>query len=192
MTEANQPSDAELIARCLEQDAAAWEALVRRYQRLISSIAFRFRLSVDDAADIFQSVCLVMLEQLPVLRQQTKLSSWLITITVRECWKFREKRGRTDSLEAQEEETAPEPADLTQPLAEDALLIIERQHLIREAVRSLSPVCQALIESLFYTDNPPSYAELSRQLGRPVASIGPTRGRCLASLKEALRDRGFD
>lgn len=192
MTESNQLSDAELIARCLEQDAAAWEALVRRYQRLISSIAFRFRLSADDAADIFQSVCLVMLEQLPVLRQQTKLSSWLITITVRECWKFRERRGRTDSLETQEEAAASEPADLTQPLAEDALLIIERQQMIRAAVRSLSPVCRTLIESLFYADNPPSYAELSRELGLPVASIGPTRGRCLNRLKEALRESGFD
>ncbi|HMZ21919.1 MAG TPA: hypothetical protein PLD20_28560, partial [Blastocatellia bacterium] len=29
--------DAELIAACLNQDAEAWETLVRRYQRLIAS-----------------------------------------------------------------------------------------------------------------------------------------------------------
>ncbi|MFN7943959.1 MAG: sigma-70 family RNA polymerase sigma factor [Blastocatellia bacterium] len=192
MPDKSQFPDAELITKCLENDAEAWETLVRRYQRLISSIAFRFGLTADDAADIFQSVCLIMLQQLPVLRQQAKLSSWLITITVRECWKFREKRGRTDSLDEREDENLPEPADETQPPAEAVLLLIEQQHLVRRAVEQLSPQCRALIEHLFYSDQPLPYAELSRQLGMPVASIGPTRGRCLTRLKEALTQLGFE
>lgn len=32
----------------------------------------------------------------------------------------------------------------------------------------------------------PDYAVVSRMLGMPVGSIGPTRGRCLAKLRLAL------
>ena len=32
----------------------------------------------------------------------------------------------------------------------------------------------------------PDYSELARALGMPQGSIGPTRGRCLAKLRQAL------
>src|SRR5215813_4538718 len=92
-------SDDELIAMCIGKDADAWETLVLRYQRLISSITIKFRLNSEDAADVLQSVWLIMFQQLPQLKQQTKLSSWLITITVRECWKMRERLGKIDLLD---------------------------------------------------------------------------------------------
>ena len=63
-----QQDDRELIAACLEGDAGAWEALIVRYQRLIYSIPLKARLSTDDAADIFQSVCLKLYEKLATLR----------------------------------------------------------------------------------------------------------------------------
>src|SRR6267142_256321 len=36
-------SDAELVSRCLQRDADAWDALIRRYQRLIASITVTVR-----------------------------------------------------------------------------------------------------------------------------------------------------
>ncbi len=188
--------DPELIAKCLEQDAAAWETLVRRYQRLIASVTVKFGLNADDAADVFQSVCLALFQQLQSLKEQTKLGSWLITVTVRECWKLRKRGAKTTSLTDafgdQEEEEPLEIPDPAQQPAEEQILTIERQHLIRRAVSLLSPQCRRLIEQLFYRDQPPSYAEIGQKLSMPVASIGPTRGRCLAKLKEVLKKIGFD
>ena len=37
-------TDRELIAACLAGDAAAWEAIVARYQRLVYSIPLKARL----------------------------------------------------------------------------------------------------------------------------------------------------
>src|SRR6185295_12655671 len=91
--------DSQLIASCLKKDADAWEALIRRYQRLIASITAKFRLAPDDAADIFQAVFIALLKQLPSLHKQSKLSSWFITVTVRECWKLRQRSGRTVVVE---------------------------------------------------------------------------------------------
>ena len=39
---------------------------------------------------------------------------------------------------------------------------------------------------LLMADPPVPYAEISDQLGLPVGSIGPTRGRCLAKLRVLL------
>ena len=64
----------------------------------IASITVRFKLSPDDAADVFQLVSIDLLKQLAVLNRESKLSSWFITVTVRECWKLRQKSGRGPRL----------------------------------------------------------------------------------------------
>jgi DNA-directed RNA polymerase specialized sigma24 family protein len=71
------------------------------------------------------------------------------------------------------------------------LLSLERQHLVRQAIALLPGQCRRLLEQLFYRDLPTPYTEISRQLGMPVASIGPTRARCLNKLKASLKKIGF-
>jgi RNA polymerase sigma factor (sigma-70 family) len=183
-------SDADLIRDCLAGNAEGWKVLVRRYQRLISSITFKFRLEPDDAADVFQSVCLALIQQLPNLRQQTKLSSWIITVAVRECWRLREAEKKTALASVEDQEymgTLPDTA----PPAEEDLIRFEQQFAVRRAVESLTDPCRKLMRLLFYEPDRPTYADISRQLGWPVSSIGPNRARCLAKLKEALAKNGF-
>jgi RNA polymerase sigma factor (sigma-70 family) len=179
-------TDADLVARCLDEDDEAWAALVRRYQRLIASITRKFRLSNEDAADVYQAVNLALFQQLQSLRQLEKLSSWVITVAVRECWKLRERERRTASLE---DPDVAEPS--SESTLDDAVYLVERQHLLRGAVDILPDKCRTLIRLLFFQETPDSYEELSRRLGRPVASIGPTRGRCLEKLKKNLEKIGF-
>ncbi len=76
--------DRELVAACLRGDQKAWESLVVRYQRLIYSIPVKARLSPDDAADIFQSVCLKLLQNLGTLREHENIVAWLIKTPTRE------------------------------------------------------------------------------------------------------------
>jgi RNA polymerase sigma factor (sigma-70 family) len=184
-------SDTDLITRCLEKDGDAWEALVRRYHRLIVSITVKFRLNADDTADVFQSVCLALLQQLPNLRNQSNPMSWLITITVRECWKLRERRARVGFLGDDEWEAVAEMPDGSLQLMDEQFLLIERQQMLRQGVEALPAPCRQLIERLFYSEPQATYEEVGRQLNIPVASIGPTRGRCLAKLKEILKKNGF-
>jgi hypothetical protein len=40
---------------------------------------------------------------------------------------------------------------------------------------------------MLMADPPVPYAEISDELGLPVGSIGPTRGRCLARLRVLLQ-----
>lgn len=183
-----QLTDAELVARCLDEDSDAWATMVHRYQRLIASITRKFRLGNEDAADVYQAVNLALFQQMNTLRHHAKLSSWIITVTVRECWKIRERERRTDSLD---EPNAPDPSSDAHLLLDDTIHLIEQQHLLRRAVTTLPDKCRTLIEILFFRESPDSYEEISRQLGMPIPSIGPTRGRCLQKLKKNLEKISF-
>jgi RNA polymerase sigma factor (sigma-70 family) len=192
---ANQFAESEdraIVAACLNGDASAWEALILRYQRLIYSISLKTRLSQDDAADIFQSVCLKLYEKLASLRDHEKLSSWIITTTTRECWRLSNRHRK----EMPGGELSPEEADdklqqlvADSPLIEEQKIILEQQQAVRQAVAALPERCKDLVTMLFYKKDDLSYTEIARQMDMPVASIGPTRARCLEKLRKLLQGK---
>jgi RNA polymerase sigma factor (sigma-70 family) len=182
-------TDPELVEDCLNGDATAWEALVFRYQRLIYSIPVKLGFTQDDAADVFQSICLKLVEKLETLRDHNKLGSWLITATTRECWRKsalsrREAPAPLPSGDAPDEDLAYIAADYLLPV--EAQVMLEQQQLIREAVLKLPERCRRLITMLFYEKDELSYADIARLMKMPVASVGPTRARCLEKLRKLL------
>jgi RNA polymerase sigma factor (sigma-70 family) len=184
--------DKEIITACLKGEESAWEALILRYQRLIYSIPLRSRLSQDDAADVFQAVCLKLYEKLETLRDHERLSAWIITTTTRECWRWSARQRRetsTDDFENGEESGAPKQIASDLPLADDERIALEQQHTVRQAVAALSERCRRLVTLLFYNKDEASYSDISRQMEMPVASIGPTRARCLEKLKKLLHGK---
>ena len=83
-----------------------------------------------------------------------------------------------------------EPPDPSENM-EEVQLHVEEQHMVRESVDQLPERCRSLIELLYFDSKSPSYEEISDSLGMPVASIGPTRARCLDKLRAVLRRRGI-
>ena len=159
-------SDAQLIDACLAGEDQAWAQLVARYQRLVYSVALRCGLSPTEADDVFQEVFTILVGKLDTCRERDRLGSWLTTINRREAWRV-----------------MPAPETLFQRL--------EDQNLLRHGLVRLGGRCQELIQRLFYTSEPPSYAEIARDLKMPEGSIGPTRARCLERLRGILASMGF-
>jgi RNA polymerase sigma factor (sigma-70 family) len=187
-----ESDDRKIIEACLKGDVSAWEVLIVRYQRLIYSIPLKSRLSQDDAADIFQSVCLKLYEKLETLRDHEKLSSWIITTTTRESWRLLARQKREVSVDEPASEDDLEPLDLLAsdvPLADEQRIMLEQQQAIRQAVSALPDRCKNLVTMLFYKKDELSYTEIARQMDMPVASIGPTRARCLEKLKKLLHGK---
>jgi len=58
-----EPTDKQLLLACRRGEEAAWEALVRRYQRLIYAIPQRAGLDADAAAEVFQEVFITLLQK---------------------------------------------------------------------------------------------------------------------------------
>ena len=72
MTRLEGLSDAELVQRCRTDDPAAWNELVERYSRYVYAIAVRgFRLSDEDAEDVFQDVFTRAFLRLETLRDDS-------------------------------------------------------------------------------------------------------------------------
>ena len=187
-----ESSDPELIAACLEGNHEAWETLLARYQRLIYSIPLKSRLSLDDASDIFQSVCLKLYEKLDTLRNHERISSWLITTTTRESWRVSARQRKEQQSFSVDDEGASDSLSglaTSGPLADEERELLERQQIIREGIESLPTRCRDLITMLFYEKDELSYAEIARRMNMPVPSVGPTRARCLEKLKKLLQDK---
>src|SRR5215210_4737156 len=79
-------SDAELLLACRRGDETAWDELVDRYQRLISTIPRRAGLGEEQTADVFQEVFLTLFEKLDEIREPERLRSWLVTTAKFKTW----------------------------------------------------------------------------------------------------------
>lgn len=170
-----EQSDAELIDACLNGNQDAWESLIRRYQNLIYSVPINYRFSAQDAADIFQSVCIILLQKLKTLRSSETLSSWLYVTTRRQCWKAAKKRSR--EVELEEDFDGPIEAE-----GENLVLL----HQLRAGLEQLSEKCRELLNALYYAEPPLTYDEITSKFGIPPGSIGPTRARCIDRLRKVV------
>jgi RNA polymerase sigma factor (sigma-70 family) len=185
---ASAMEDARLVRECLDGSEQAWGMLVDKYKRLIYSIPLKYGASRDDAADIFQAVCLEMFSELHKLRKLESLRSWIMTVTAHKAfhWK-RQQRPQDLELDGMEREQAEESLPPAPALLQEA----EREHLVREAIAAIPPRCAEMIRLLFYEDPPLPYADVARRLGLATGSIGFIRGRCLKRLQKELGNRGF-
>ena len=180
---------ARLVRECLRGGEDAWAALLDKYKNLIFSIPVRQGIPRDAAADIFQKVCLLLLAELPQLRQAEALPMWLIRVTSRECLRWRRQELPYAAREPGEAEMArarDAPAVPDQMLAQ-----IKDEQMLREAVQALPERCRKLINMLFFETPARPYREVAQSLGIAEGSIGFIRGRCLTRLRRQLETMGF-
>ena len=189
-------TDQGLISACLAGKADAWDALIARYAALIYSVCLRMGISHADAEDLFQDVCLILLNHLADLRDTAKLSGWLISTTKREAWRTLRRKGAVLAADLGESEWEMESGEsIGQQNAggnpETEVIALAEQQLMREALQGLPDRCRELLTLLYTTEEPLSYQELSAKFGLPVGSIGPTRARCLQNLRKILQELGY-
>ncbi len=171
-----------LVSQARAGESAAWEHLVQRFGGLVAAIARRCRLSDADVAEVCQTTWLRLVENLDRIEQPERLGAWLATTSRRESLRIA-SRGTTVCATDVLHFMADEQAD---PL--DAGLLREEQvGAIRRAAEQLSPRCQHLLGLLMGDDDLP-YKVIADQLGMPIGSIGPTRGRCLEHLRQLLAE----
>lgn len=195
-TEWNPPSpawtDARLVRACLDGKEEAWAALIDKYKNLIYSIPYKYHAEPQDAADIFQAVCLELYSELGKLRKPESVRSWLITVAIHKSyqWKIQQQRWAPEEPDATEEETA-HPSGAQSPGGHEMVEEAEREQIVRDAISQLRPRCQEMIRLLFFEQPPPPYAEVAQRLGLATGSIGFIRGRCLQRLQRILQESGF-
>jgi RNA polymerase sigma factor (sigma-70 family) len=174
----------------------AWQLIVRRYGRLVHSVPVRYGLSRSEAEDIGQEVFWALAQQLERIEEPERLGGWLLTTARRMSWRLMQQRKQ-------------EQPDIVADVAENEILVgklvgpmhvptyaelvagWDRQEVLQAGLARLGGRCRELLHLIFLDAGEPSYDEISAQLGMPKGSIGPTRNRCLAQLREILVGLGF-
>jgi RNA polymerase sigma factor (sigma-70 family) len=178
--------DERLVQACLAGDENAWNRLIDKYKRLIYSVPVKYGMSPDDAADIFQNVCVDLFTNLAKLRKIESLRSWLITVATHKCFHHKRQQRQDVELDAMEQEMAEEIAPAPEVIQE-----VQEEQAVRDALQRLTPRCAELVRLLFFEQPPVPYNQVAQKLGLATGSIGFIRGRCLNRLQKILAEMGF-
>ena len=179
-------SDRDLIRRCQQGSAGAWQQLLNKYERLVYSIPLRYGLPRDDAADIAQNTFTILIESLDTLSEDSRLGAWLATVARRHTWRLLERNRREVPREGLDGVDLAARAVLFGKSNADSIEHWELTELLDTGLSQIGEPCRELLLALYFQPELSSYAEVAARLDMPIGSIGPTRARCLKRLRQVL------
>ena len=178
-TATGKRSDAELTRACRAGDEQAWALLVQRFSRYVYAIAIQaYRLSDDDADEVFQEVFTRTFEHLDRLRSDGAIRPWIGQLT---------RRLAIDRLRhARRERLSDEVLEMIEARASVELEEIELAVAVRAAMADLTGDCQEILDRFFARDE--TYREIALALGIPMGTIASRISRCLTKVRMELGD----
>jgi RNA polymerase sigma factor (sigma-70 family) len=179
----------DLVAGARRGERQAWNALIERYRPLVRGVASGFRLSRGDIEDVDQTVWLRLVENLDRIREPRALPRWLMTTAGNEALRLA-RAGRRTLLVGAPDHPVHEQTAEDDPAPDTDLLRRELADIVRRGLAEL-PAAQQRLLTLLAGERPLSYREVSRILAMPVGSIGPTRARSLARLRDTAAVREY-
>lgn len=178
---------AEQFRRWRAGDSTALDDMVAGLTPVLWHVVRAYGLEREQAEDVVQSTWLTLVRRHESITDTQAVSGWLITTARREAWRVA-KAAKRDLLVGEEAIAARLPAQQT---AEAEVVAADEHSRLWAHVQKLSPRCQRLLRIVAFEDRP-DYAGLATELGMPVGSIGPTRGRCLDKLKALISPDAAD
>lgn len=171
---------AEAFTDYRDRVPGAIDRLVRLVTPLLWHTARQCGLTAAEAEDAVQQAFLTLVRRADSIADPMAVVRWLTVTLRRQAWRDRAASGLRTSAE-------PTDDDLPwAPSAEALAMLSEDQRALWGHVKALSPRCRRLIAVIAFSPRP-DYAALAAELGMPIGSIGPTRGRCLAKLRSLLQ-----
>ncbi|CAM3972841.1 RNA polymerase sigma factor [Kibdelosporangium persicum] len=179
---------AERYAACMRAARAgnrvARATLVKDLTPLVWHVARGHGLDRALAEDVVQTVWLALFSHIDSVAEPKALAGWLITTTRREAQRV---RGKATDLPLTDEMAEQLPS--TQPQPEDEALRADRDTRLWRAFRELPDKCQELLR-LTVLSGRSEYRLVAEAMQMKRGSIGPTRGRCLDTLRQLLDSEG--
>jgi RNA polymerase sigma-70 factor, ECF subfamily len=177
--EAAAADDGALVRAALAGDCDAFDELVRRHQRHVYQLCYRFAGNHEDASDLAQDVFVRAFKGLRSFKGQSAFSTWLYRIGVNVCLNQIGTRKRTVTLgELERVDTRAERADTT-------LLREERAAEVRAAIARLPNKQRAALILRVYQEL--SHDEIAKVLGSSVGAAKANFFHALANLKKLLQ-----
>jgi RNA polymerase sigma factor (sigma-70 family) len=176
---------ASAFERWTAGDAVALDELVRVMTPVLWHVVRAYRLGAEVAEDVVQTTWLALVRSRDAIHEPAAVGGWLTTTARREAWRVAKATGR--GIPVEDEELARRLPDEESP--ESEVVRRDGEDRLWQAVERLSERCQALLRIVAF-EHRPDYTTIAANLGMPVGSIGPTRGRCLQKLRELMIQDG--
>jgi RNA polymerase sigma-70 factor (ECF subfamily) len=174
-------ADAELVRLAQAGSREAFDAIVRRHQRQVYQLCYRFAGNHEDASDLAQDVFVRAYRALGGFKGQSALATWLYRIGVNVCL----NRKALKTLPMQPMPTL-EPPDPQGEGADVAVMRSERAREVREAIARLPKKQRATLILRTYHELP--HDEIAAILGSSVGAVKANFFHALANLKKLLLD----
>jgi RNA polymerase sigma-70 factor (ECF subfamily) len=181
--------DVALVARAKEGDTAAFEQLVRQYERQIFRVAQHITQNREDAEDITQDAFLKAYEKLDQFQGNSKFSTWLVRIAVNESLMRLRKRKTSKTVSMDEDVQTDEgsiPRDFAEwrPNPEQQYNQAELSDILRKTIQGLPPGFRSVF-TLRDVENL-STEETAEALGLSVPAVKSRLLRARLQLRERL------
>lgn len=173
---------ATLFSRWRDQgEPEALDELVRGFSPVLWHVVRAYGLDRERAEDVVQTTWLAFVRRHASIEQPQAVGAWLTTTARREAWRV----SRLESTATAVEDEILERWAPDEESAETEVVAGDEHSRLWTQVHELSQRCQRLLRIVAFDDRP-DYARIAKDLDMPIGSIGPTRGRCLAKLRDAL------
>jgi RNA polymerase sigma factor (sigma-70 family) len=178
---------ASAFQRWADGDAVALDELVGVMTPVLWHVVRAYRLTSDSAEDVVQTTWLSLVRSRATIHDPAAVGGWLTTTARRQAWKVAKATGR--AMPVEDDELARHLPD--HGSAEADVVRRDSDDRLWGAVDRLTDRCRQLLRIVAF-EHRPDYATIAADLGMPVGSIGPTRGRCLQKLRALLQDGDHD
>lgn len=172
--------DRALISAFVGGRREAFDVIVKRHQRAVYQLCYRFVGNHEDAADLAQDVFVRAFKGLQNFKGESALGTWLYRVGVNACLnRLAAKRPESEPLDAVQR------ADphASHPL--DAIVRGERASAVRRAIRKLPPKQRATLMLRVYQEL--SHEEIARTLGSSVGAVKANFFHALGNLRRLLQ-----
>ncbi len=190
-------AESELIRRCRQGEAAAWDELFDRHYPATARFVFQLAhdFTWEDAEEICQEVFLSVVKNLQSFQGHSQFQTWVFRIAANKARDYRQrlhalKRGGGHtpiSLQAESPDHGP-PIDppSAAPGPDAVLMNEERLTLLHNALEELGEPCREIIELRYFGDL--SYEEISQSLALNPKTVSSRLSKCLDRLEAITRN----
>lgn len=187
--EIERVDDRMLIDRCKEGEIAAFDELIRRYEKRVFSFAYRISGNHDDASDVTQEAFIRVFNSIKTFRGDANFTTWIYQI-VKNVYLDSRKKAKSHRLTSLDEYIDLDENSVTRQIEDEGPSPIEvveqkeREMIVQRAINSL-PDYQRIIVTLYHMQHQ-SYEEIADILRLPIGTVKSRLNRARLALLEKL------
>ena len=177
----SEPDDVELMLRLKRGDDSAFDGIVRRHQKNVLNLVYRYLGDATHAEDVAQEVFFKVYRARANYEPKAKFSTWLYRVTVNHCLnEIRSRKSQPAKMELVDdmlEESAGQEAD-------ERLRRQETRQAVKAAIDSLPEHQRMAVILARYEEL--SYEEIAETMGITLEAVKSVLHRAKETLKEKL------